>query len=156
MKSSVELDDFDRKILRTLQQSADYSMAELGEKVGLSHTPCWRRIKRLESEGIIQGRVTLLNPRKLNLGVSVHIYLTMANRDETALEAFEQAVQEIEEVVECYLVCGDQDYLLRVAVEGVDQYERLLQTTLVKLPHVASIQSTFTLRQVKYTTQLPV
>ncbi len=156
MKPHVDIDELDRKILRALQQSADHSMAELGEKVGLSHTPCWRRIKRLESEGVIKGRVTLLDPAKLNLGVSVHAYLTIKSHDEQSLTAFESAVQEVDEIVECYSTTGDKDYLLRIAVNSVDHYERLLKRTLVHLPNVASVNSTFALKQVKYTTQLPI
>jgi Lrp/AsnC family transcriptional regulator len=156
MKAAIELDEFDRKILRILQQNADYSMAELGEKVGLSHTPCWRRIKRLQNEGVIHKRVTLLNPDKLNLGVSVHAYLTIKSHDEESLTAFESAVQNIDEIVECYSTTGEKDYLLRISVESVDHYERLLKRTLVHLPNVASVNSTFALKQVKYTTQLPV
>lgn len=131
-------------------------MAELGEKVGLSHTPCWRRIKRLENEGVIKGRVTLLDAAKLNLGVSVHAYLTIKSHDEQSLTAFESAVQEVDEIVECYSTTGDKDYLLRIAVNSVDHYERLLKRTLVHLPNVASVNSTFALKQVKYTTQLPI
>ncbi len=156
MKPHVDIDELDRKILRALQQSADHSMAELGEKVGLSHTPCWRRIKRLESEGVIKGRVTLLDPAKLNLGVSVHAYLTIKSHDEQSLTAFESAVQEVDEIVECYSTTGDKDYLLKIAVNSVDHYERLLKRTLVHLPNVASVNSTFALKQVKYTTQLPI
>jgi len=161
MKSSakldeIELDEFDRKILQTLQQSTDYSMAELGEKVGLSHTPCWRRIKRLESEGIIRGRVTLLDPWKLNLRVSVHAYLTLKSYDEQSVNDFEAAVQDIEEIVECYLISGEKDYLLRIIINSVNQYEQLLKLKITHLPNIASITSTFALKQVKYTTQLPV
>jgi len=156
MKSSVDFDDFDRKILRTLQENADYSMAELGEKVGLSHTPCWRRIKRLEAEGIIKGKVTLLDPQKLDLSVTVYAYITIKSHDEDSLNAFESAVQDVEEVVECYSTSGDKDYVLRVVVDSVDHYERLLKRTLVHLPNVASVNSTFALKQVKYTTQLPL
>ncbi|GMG88435.1 Lrp/AsnC family transcriptional regulator [Biformimicrobium ophioploci] len=156
MKRSTELDDFDRKILRALQDNADYSMAELGDKVGLSHTPCWRRIKRLESEGVIRGRVTLLDPRKLDLGVTVYCYITIQNHEEASLNDFENAVQDVREVVECYSTSGDKDYVLRVVVDSVEHYEQLLKRTLVHLPNVASVNSTFALKQVKYTTQLPL
>ncbi|GAA6153455.1 Lrp/AsnC family transcriptional regulator [Pseudoteredinibacter isoporae] len=156
MSDTFALDEFDRKILRALQENADYSMAELGEAVGLSHTPCWRRIKRLEKEGIIQGRVTLLNPDSLSLGVSVHAYITMTKHDEASLTAFEDAVQEMPEVVECYSTSGEKDYLLKVVVGSVDHYETVLKTRLVHLPYVASVNSTFALKQVKFTTQLPI
>lgn len=156
MSTPIELDEYDLKILRTLQESADYSMAELGEKVGLSHTPCWRRIKRLESDGVIVGKVTLLNAKVLNLGVTVHAYLIIKNHDEASLNAFESAVADVDEIVECYSTSGDKDYLLKIVVDSVDHYERFLKQTLVHLPNVASVNSTFALKQVKYTTRLPV
>lgn len=156
MSNSIELDDFDRKILRALQENGDYSMADLGSLIGLSHTPCWRRLKRLESEGVIRGKVTLLDAAMLNLGVTVQVYVSMKSHDETALIEFEAAVQESPEIVECYAMSGDRDYQLRVVVESVAQYEQLLRKTLMQLPHVASLSSTFALRQIKYTTQLPI
>jgi len=150
------LDDFDRKILQVLQQNGDCSMAELGERVGLSHTPCWRRVKRLEQEGIIKGRVALLNPSKVGMGVTVYAYITIKRHDETSLNAFENAVQDVEQVVECYSTSGDKDYIVRVIVDNVEHYEQLLKRTLVHLPNVASINSTFALKEVKYTTVIPV
>lgn len=156
MKSHLDLDDHDLNILRSLQENADFSMAELGEKVGLSHTPCWRRIKRLEAEGIIRKRVTLLNPQILNLGVTVHAYLVIKHHDETSLNAFETAVSDVAEIVECYATSGEKDYVLKIVVEDVEHYEKFLKQTLVHLPNVASVNSTFALKQVKYTTQLPL
>lgn len=150
------LDDYDRRILRALQANANYSMTELGNLVGLSHTPCWRRIKRLEQEGFIGARVTLLNPGKLSLGVTVHAYIIIKSHDEDSLNAFENAVQDVQEVVECYSTSGDKDYVLRVVAKNVDDYERLLKKTIVHLPNVASVNSTFALKQVKYTTELPL
>lgn len=156
MTDTPQLDDFDIKILQALQNNADYSMNELGDLVGLSHTPCWRRIKRLEADGFIRGKVTLLDAKKLNLGVTVHAYLTIKSHDEASLNAFESAVGEVREIVECYSTSGEKDYMLRIAVENVDHYERLLKQTLVHLPNVASVNSTFALKQVKYTTALPL
>ena len=156
MTASIDLDEYDLKILRTLQENADYSMAELGELVGLSHTPCWRRIKRLEAEGVIKGKVTLLNPRILNLGVTVHAQIVIKHHDEESLNAFESAVADVKEIVECYSTSGDKDYLLKIVVESVGDYERFMKETLAHLPNVASFNSTFALKQVKYTTQLPL
>lgn len=150
------LDKFDRLILQALQENADLSMNEIGAQVGLSHTPCWRRVKKLEDTGLIQKRVTLLDAKALDLNVSVHAYLTMKSHDETSLTAFEEAVQAVPQVVECYSTTGDKDYLLRVVVASVEAYETLLKKTLVHLPNVASINSTFALKQVKYTTELPL
>jgi Lrp/AsnC family transcriptional regulator len=151
-----DLDEYDRRILRALQQNADYSMNELGDKVGLSHTPCWRRIKRLEQDGFIRRRVVLLAPQKLSLGVTVHAYIIIRSHDEESLNAFESAVQNVKEIVECYSTSGDKDYVLRVVAKNVDDYEQLLKKIIVHLPNVASVNSTFALKQVKYTTELPL
>lgn len=154
--SQHQLDDYDRQILRALQTNAESSMVELGELVGLSHTPCWRRIKRLEQEGYIRGKVALLEPLKIDLGVNVHAYIIIKSHDEASLNAFEGAVQNVAEIVECYSTSGDKDYVLRVVAKNVGDYERLLKKTLVHLPNVMSVNSTFALKQVKYTTELPV
>ncbi len=150
------LDTFDQNILRALQVNADISMNELGDKVGLSHTPCWRRVKKLQDDGYITKRVALLNPEKINLNVNIHAYITIKKHDEVSLLAFEASVQEVEEIVECYSVTGDKDYLLRIVARNVDHYEKLLKTTLVHLPNVASVNSAFALKQIKYTTALPI
>lgn len=154
--SAYQLDNYDLRILRALQVNAEYSMTELGDIVGLSHTPCWRRIKRLEQDGFINGKVALLNPGRLDLSVTVHAYLTIKSHDEESLNAFEQAVQQVREIVECYSTTGEKDYLLRIVTRNVDDYERLLKKTLVHLPNVASVNSTFALKQVKFTTELPI
>ena len=150
----MKLDKFDREILRVLQQDATVSMADLSQRVGLSHTPCWRRVKRMEAEGII--RVTLLDSKKLNLGVSVFIYVTLKNHDGDSLTDFENAVQSIDEIVECHTTSGDKDYLLKVIVESIEEYEFLLKSKLTHLPLVDHISSTFALKQVKNTTELPI
>ena len=152
----MKIDSFDRKILQTLQKNSDYSMAELGEIVGLSHTPCWRRVKRLQEDGIIKGKVTLIDPNKLDLSVTVYTYITIKSHTEELLNAFETAVKNIDEIVQCYSTSGDKDYILQVLVSSVSDYERLLKGTLVHLPNVASANSTFALKQVKNTTQLPL
>ncbi len=135
----MKLDKFDREILRVLQQDATVSMADLSQRVGLSHTPCWRRVKRMEADGIILGKVTLLNSKKLNLGVSVFIYVTLKNHDGDSLTA-----------------SGEKDYLLKVIVESIEEYEFLLKTKLTHLPLVDHLSSTFALKQVKNTTELPI
>lgn len=153
---SIDLDDYDRKILRALQGSADYSMADLGNLIGLSHTPCWRRLKRLEAEGIIRGKVTLLNPKKVGMHVVVHSAVRLTGHQSEALAEFEAGIQAVPEVLECYASTGDSDYLLKVVVNSIEHYEQLLNEKLRPLPHVASIRSNFALKQVKYTTELPL
>ena len=150
------LDTFDIKILRELQQNADISMQDLGERVGLSHTPCWRRVKRLEKDGIIRKRVTLLDADALHLAVNVFVSVTLKNHVENGLTLFEEAVQDVPEIVECYTVSGDRDFLLRVVVADVAAYEYLLKHVLINLPGVDNLSSTFALRQVKYTTEYPL
>jgi len=150
------LDSLDIKILRELQEDAEISMQDLGEKVGLSHTPCWRRVKRLQSDGVIRKKVTLLDPEGLHLAVNVFVHVTLRNHQENGLTLFEEAVQDIAEIVECYTVSGDRDFLLRVVVSDVSAYEHLLKHTLINLPGVANLSSTFALRQVKYTTSYPL
>ncbi|TDJ22542.1 MAG: Lrp/AsnC family transcriptional regulator [Gammaproteobacteria bacterium] len=156
MTNQFSPDAFDLKILAELQRDADQSMQELGDKVGLSHTPCWRRVKRLEEQGVIRRRVTLLNAEQLRVSVNVFVNVTLRRHQENALNRFEDAVLDIPEVVECYTVSGDTDFLLRVLVENVTAYEQLLKRTLVHLPEVGNLSSTFALRQVKYTTELPL
>jgi Lrp/AsnC family transcriptional regulator len=156
MASQFSPDAFDLKILAELQRDADQSMQELGDKVGLSHTPCWRRVKRLEEQGVIRRRVTLLNAEQLRVAVTVFVNVTLRRHQENALNRFEDAVLDIPEIVECYTVSGDTDFLLRVVVEDVTAYEHLLKRTLVHLPEVGNLSSTFALRQVKYTTELPL
>lgn len=156
MTITKELDDFDRRILRVLQEDAECSMADLGERVGLSHTPCWRRVKKLEERGVIRRRVVLLDPESLQLSVNVFVEVRLGRQDEDTLNAFEEAVQAIDEIVESYTVSGEKDFLLRVVVADVAAYETLLKKQLVHLPGVASLSSTFALRQVKYTTRLPL
>lgn len=131
-------------------------MQELGSKVGLSHTPCWRRVKRLEKDGVIRKRVTLLDANALRLAVNVFVHVTLKNHRENGLTLFEEAVQDISEIVECYTVSGDRDFLLRVVVADVSAYEHLLKHILINLPGVDNLSSTFALRQVKYTTEYPL
>lgn len=150
------LDPIDRRILAELQESADMSMQELGERVGLSHTPCWRRVRRLEQKGFITRRVTLLDGKRLGLAVNVFVNVNLRRHQENALNRFEEAVQDVPEIVECYTVSGETDFMLRVVVSDVGAYERLLKATLVHLPEVGNLTSTFALRQVKYTTALPL
>ena len=150
------LDSLDRRILAELQQAADLSMQALGERVGLSHTPCWRRVRRLERQGVIRRRVTLLDPEQLDLAVNVFVNVSLKRHQENALNRFEEAAREVPEIVECYSVSGETDFLLRVVVRDVSAYEHLLKATLVHLPEVGNLTSTFALRQVKYTTALPL
>ena len=151
-----KLDRTDRRILQQMQRKADISMQDLGERVGISHTPCWRRLRRLEEQGFIRGRVALLDAEHLDLTVNVFVNVSLKRHQDNALTRFEESVQDIPEIVECYTVSGETDFLLRVVVADVRAYEHLLKETLVHLPEVSNLTSTFALRQVKYTTALPI
>ena len=131
-------------------------MQDLGAQIGLSHTPCWRRVKKLEEHGIIIKQVALLNSKNLDLDVNVFVHVTLRQHHENALNRFEEAVSQLTEVVECYTVSGETDFLLRVVVKDVEAYEKLLKGTLLQLPEVGNLSSTFALRQVKYTTEIPI
>lgn len=155
-RSSVRLDEIDSRILLHLQQNARLSIAELAGKVGLSPSPCWRRVHAMEQSRVIDRYVTLVNPRAIGLPVSVFVNVSLEKQVEPALETFEAAVLRRPEVMECYLMTGDADYLLRVVVPDLDAYERFLMDHLTRIPGIASIKSSFALRSVKYRTDLPI
>ena len=150
------MDQTDLSILRSLQAHPDSSIAQIAEKVGLSQTPCWRRLKQLEENGVIAGRAVILNPRSLGLAVDVIAHLRVAKHDEETLEALEQQVQTHPEIVECFSMSGESDYMLRVLARSIDEYEIFLKKTLVHLPGVAGVNSSFVLKRVKLTTDLPL
>jgi DNA-binding Lrp family transcriptional regulator len=150
------LDAIDLKILRLLQQRADIPIVQLGENVGLSHTPCWRRVRRLEESGVIRERVAVLDPAKVNLSVNVFAYVAMDSHKKAALAAFEKVVLTEPEIVDCYSVTGASDYALRIVVPDVAAYERYLKDRLVHLPNVRQVHSSFALREVKHSAALPI
>lgn len=152
----VDLDVVDRRILAVLQENARISNVDLAEQVGMSPSPCWRRVKTLEDSGVIAKHVSLVDPAAVGLPVSVFVQVTLERQIETALETFEQTVLARPEVMECYLMTGDSDYLLRVVVADLSAYERFLMDHLTRLNGVASIKSSFALKQVKYRTALPL
>lgn len=149
-------DEIDLKILRVLQDEARITNVELAALVHLSPSPCLARVRALEAEGVIMRHVTLLDPRKIGLGVSVFVQITLERQVERALEQFERAIIDYDEVMECYLMTGDADYLIRIVVPDVETLERFIVQQLTKLPGVANIRSSFALKQVKYKTALPL
>lgn len=154
--SDTAFDKTDRKILDALQDNARITNIELAQKVGLSPSPCLQRVRRLQESGLISRYVTLLNPLALGLTVSVFIQVSLEKQVERALEMFEKAIRSRPEVMECYLMTGDADYLLRVVVADVQSLERFIVNYLSKIPGIASIKSSFALKQVKYKTALPL
>ena len=131
-------------------------MTELAEKVGLSHTPCWRRIKKMEADGVIQKRALILDPKQVGFGVNVFAHLHFARQDEATLEAFETQVGAHPQIVECFSMSGESDYLLRVVAQSIEDYEQFLKKTILHLPGVSTVNSSFSLKTVKLTTDLPV
>lgn len=152
----LPLDELDRRILERLQRDARISNADLAKEVGLSPSPCLRRVRELERSGVIRRHVTLLDPSRVGLPLSVFVQVTLERQVERALDVFERAMLDRPEVMECYLMTGDSDYLLRVVVADVTAYEAFLKNHLTRVPGVASIKSSFALNQVKYGTALPL
>jgi DNA-binding Lrp family transcriptional regulator len=150
------LDAIDRRILGALQENARLSNVELAATVGLSPSPCLRRVRDLERRGVIRGHVTLVDPAALGLPVSIFVQVSLERQIEPSLESFESIILDRPEVMECYLMTGDADYMLRVVVPDLDAYQRFLMDHLTRVPGVANIRSSFALKQVKYRTALPL
>jgi Lrp/AsnC family transcriptional regulator, leucine-responsive regulatory protein len=154
--SQIDLDEIDVKILQYLQEHARSSNVELAGHVGLSPAPCLRRVRALEQAGVIRRYVTLLEPGAVNLGVTIFVQISLDLQVEGRLEIFERAIMQCPEVLECHLMTGDADYLLKVVVRDVAAYERFLADWLTRIESVAGIKSSFALKQVKYVTALPL
>ena len=150
------LDDTDWRILAALQDDARLTNADLAEKVFLSPSPCLRRVRDLEQAGLIRRYVTLLDPLKIGQTVSVFIQVSLEKQMRGALDTIENSVLARGEVMECYLMTGDADYLLRVVVSDMQSLERFIVDYLAKIPGVSNIRSSFALKQVKYKTALPL
>ena len=151
----MNLDKFDVAILQALQKDARIGLQELGKQVGLTSSPCWNRIRRMEEAGVIEGYSVRLNPEKIGLGETVILHVTIDSHSDEALFEFGQALEAIPEVLEAFLVSGDYDYYIRVAVEGTRDYERFLRERLYKIPGIRHSKSSFVLRRLKQS-QLPL
>lgn len=149
------LDRIDLKILDCLQKDASLSTSEIADRVGLSTTPCWRRIQNLEKAGIVRGRVALLDREQLNLGVDVFVSLRISRHSDEWLEAFTRAIDTFPEVVEFYRMSGDVDYLLRVVVADIRAYDAFYKR-LIRHADIADVSSSFAMERIKYTTALPL
>lgn len=150
------LDPIDRKILQELQADAKLTNAELAQRVHLSPSPCLARVRALERAGIIRRYVALLDARAIGLGVSVFIHVRLEKQVEGALETFEATMKRYPEIMECYLMTGDSDYLLRLVVADVDALQRFIVEEISRMPGVSNIRSSFALKQVKFETALPL
>jgi DNA-binding Lrp family transcriptional regulator len=151
-----KLDRIDIGILNSLQSNARVTNADLARSVNLSPTPCFNRVKAMEESGLIKRQVTLLEPELLGLHVNVFIHVSLEKQVEGALHRFEAAIADRPEVMECYLMSGDADYLIRVLVPNIQSLERFILDHLTKFPDVANIRSSFALKQVRYKTALPL
>ncbi len=152
MTNSSKLDHLDKKILRVLQEDASLSVQDIAERVGLSSNPCWRRIKKMEDDGIITKRVALVDTDKLGLGVTVFVSLRTNNHSRAWLETFSRSVNLIPEVVECHRLAGKEDYLLKVQVTSIPHYDGVYKKILDLIPGLTDVSSTFSMEQVKHTT----
>ena len=152
---NMNLDRIDRKILDILQNDATRSVAEIGEAVGLSATPCWKRIKRLERSGVIQRRVAILDRERLALGVTVIVAIRTASHSEEWLKTFSEGVSLIPEVVEFYRMSGDVDYILKVVARDIADYDRIYRK-ISKVADLHDVSSSFAMQEIKSTTALPL
>ena len=152
----MSLDEIDRRILRALQRNGRMSNAELSDDVHLSPSACHRRVQRLEKEGYIRDYVALLDARKLKVPTTVFVEITLRGQTDDVLDAFEKSVARIPDVLECHLMAGTADYLLKVVAENTEDFARIHRQYLARLPGVQGMQSSFALRTVLRTTALPV
>ena len=152
----MQIDSTDRRILVTLQRRGRMSNADVAERVNLSASACHRRIQRLEAEGYIKDYVALLDPRKLQKPTTVFVEITLSGQADEILDSFEKAVARVPDVLECHLMAGSADYLLKVVADSTEDYARIHRQSLARLPGVAQMQSLFALRTVFKTTALPL
>jgi len=149
------LDRLDRKILSIIQHDATVSVAEIGKRVGLSTTPCWRRIQKMEEDGVIKRRVALLDPASVNAGVTAFVSITTSEHSDDWLKRFAELISEFPEVVEFYRMAGQVDYLLRVVVPDIAAYDVFYKKLISKI-NISDVSTTFAMEQIKFTTELPL
>jgi Lrp/AsnC family transcriptional regulator len=155
MAAKTSLDSFDRKILDCLQDQADMPLAEIARKVGLSTTPCWRRINRLQEQGIIRARVALLDRKALNAGVTVFVAVRTAQHNAQWLSRFAKAIASFPEVMDCYRMSGEIDYLIRLALPDIDAYDAFYKRLIARI-ELSDVTSMFAMEEIKSTTRLPL
>ena len=153
--ASRRIDTIDRKILTVLQENAALSVAEIGERVGLSSTPCWKRIQRLEADGIIKGKVALVDQNKIGLGLSVFVSVESGDHSDAWLKTFAEVVSAMPEVMEFYRMAGDVDYMMRVVVADMQSYD-LFYKKLIGAVALKNVTSRFAMEKIKSVTALPV
>lgn len=155
MTDNLQLDSIDWAILDELQRDASQPVHAIGERVGLSTNPCWRRIKRLEDAGIIARRVALVDPARLGLSTTVFVAIRTKQHDADWLAAFAAAIEGLDEVIECHRMAGDIDYMLKLRVRDIADYDRIYQRLIARVPGLADVTASFSMEEMKYTTALP-
>lgn len=150
------LDNFERKILRELQRDASLTIAELAAKVGLSASPCWRRVERMERDGIIRRRVALIDRRKVGMNAHIFAQVRLNAHGRANLDEFSEAIRNFPEVLDAYVLMGNTDFMLRIVTQDIDAYERFFFDRLSKLPGIQEITSTVALSDIKSSTELPI
>src|SRR5690606_16499327 len=153
--AEMALDKIDRKILALLQKDATTPVAEIGRKVGLSTTPCWRRIQKMEEDGVIKGRVAILDPQKINAGVTVFVSIRTNEHNDAWMRKFSAVVEDLTEVVEFYRMSGEVHYLLRVVVPDIAAYDAFYKKLISRI-NLTDVSSSFAMGQIKYSTALPL
>ncbi|AIY39440.1 Transcriptional regulator BkdR of isoleucine and valine catabolism operon [Collimonas arenae] len=153
---SIKLDAIDKRILRALQSDSNRTNAELAQHVGLSATPCLRRVNLLEEQGVIDCYVALLNPAAVDLRFTAFVRITLERQDKATVEHFAKEMEKAPEVLECHLMAGSYDYLLRVAATDLDDYQRFQMETLTKIKGIRNVETEIPLRRIKQTTRLPI
>ena len=152
----VKLDKFDRMILQLIQVDTSLSTAEIANRVGLTQPPCWRRIKRMEEQGLIDARVALLDQRKLGLNITVFARVKLAAHNRHMLPEFEEEINRFPEVLECYTMMGEYDFLLKIVTRDIESYENFFRKHLSQMSAFHDVNSNVALTQVKYSTALPL
>ncbi|MCX7365720.1 MAG: Lrp/AsnC family transcriptional regulator [Alphaproteobacteria bacterium] len=155
MVAKLSLDSFDRKILDCLQDNADMPLSEVAARVGLSTTPCWRRIKRLQDDGVVRARVALLDRKAVNAGVTVFVAVRTAQHNAQWLTRFAKAVASFPEVMDCYRMSGEIDYLIRLALPDIEAYDAFYKRLIAKV-ELSDVTSMFAMEEIKSTTRLPL
>ncbi|WP_427023111.1 Lrp/AsnC family transcriptional regulator [Aureimonas ureilytica] len=156
MNIDIDIDEADRRILRIIQERPGLTMRELGELTGLSHTPCWRRLQRLQDIGVVSEKRYLVDPAAVGFDIVAFCFVKLVEHGRGRLQEFEKAVADVPEILQCYSLSGDSDYLLQVVSRSVRDYEETVKNALTELPNVRSISTSFTLKRVKASTFVPV
>ncbi|QYU70548.1 Lrp/AsnC family transcriptional regulator [Leptolyngbya sp. 15MV] len=155
MKDNLQLDPIDWAILAVLQRDASLPVHAVGEQVGLSSNPCWRRIRRMEDAGIIARRVALVDPTAIGLGTTGFVAIRTSRHDAEWLAAFHAGIADIDEIIECHRMAGDIDYMLKLRVPDISGYDRIYQRLITCVPSLADVTASFSMEEIKHTTVLP-